>query len=143
MTTHVETVREEDLVGPVRRWMASGVPAASHGGWPVVDPLGRLAGIVTRKDLSRPEIKDDARVATVTRRPAKVAHPDEPLRAALDRMVAHDVGRLPVVAADGVTLLGILTRSDVLRAFRARASEDVTSAGRLPRRWRLRTRKLF
>ncbi|MFO0751498.1 MAG: chloride channel protein, partial [Myxococcota bacterium] len=142
MTRHVETLRADDLVGPVRRWLATAAPAAAHGGWPVIDSIGRLVGLVTRKDLAQSSVTDVARVGSIARRPVMVGHSDEPVRVALDRMVANDIGRLPVVASeDAAKLVGILTRSDVLRAFRGPASDDVIAEGKLAGRWRLRPRR--
>ncbi|MHC1582651.1 MAG: CBS domain-containing protein [Candidatus Syntropharchaeia archaeon] len=46
-----------------------------------------------------------------------VVYPDESLEDALHRIVAYDIGRLPVVDRENPRkLLGIITRSDITRA---------------------------
>jgi len=46
-----------------------------------------------------------------------VVHPDESLLAALDRMTNHGIGRLSVVSKEDGRLVGILTRTDITRAY--------------------------
>jgi CBS-domain-containing membrane protein len=46
------------------------------------------------------------------------------VRQAADHLVNHDIGRLPVVRRDQPgRVVGIVTRSDILSAFRHRATE--------------------
>lgn len=85
---------------------------------PVVDG-GRMVGIVTDRDL-RLALEPDGRPAgasvedVMTRSPIEVA-PGTPIESAAALLSEHRIGCLPVVE-DGV-LVGILTESDVLRAF--------------------------
>jgi CBS-domain-containing membrane protein len=53
--------------------------------------------------------------------------PHRTLREAADLMVSEKVGRLPVVAALGHELLGIVTRSDLLGAHERRLDESQRS----------------
>jgi tRNA nucleotidyltransferase (CCA-adding enzyme) len=78
---------------------------------------GRVVGIVSRRDVAAAEKqgKLDRTVAGRMTRAVISIGPDAPLEDALARMEEHDVGRLPVIE-DG-RLLGILTRTDVLRAL--------------------------
>lgn len=87
---------------------------------------GRLVGIVTAGDLRRglPRLDDPwaftaqvgrMRVQDVMRSPVLTARADEDLRPALARMLDGRVGGLPVLDRNG-TLVGMLTRKDVLRA---------------------------
>jgi len=129
MTTAVETVAEslparrllELFYGPGQR--------AKHQGYPVVNDRGRLVGMVTRSDLGRLSARDDLtnlKVADLmgSRAPI-VALPDERLRDAAERMLAAGVGRLPVVtAAASDRVVGMLSRSDVLKALARRAEEE-------------------
>jgi chloride channel protein, CIC family len=90
-----------------------------HTGYPVVDPEGKLAGIVTRRDLSRhlADGKGAEPLATVVPGLVITAFPDEMLHRARDRIFQQEIGRLVVVdPEDRRTILGILTRSDLLRA---------------------------
>ncbi len=86
-----------------------------HGGLPVLEK-GRLAGLVTRKDVDK-AVRHGLAHAPVkgfmTRDPVTVA-PDLDLFA-LERLLAKaGIGRVPVVEGD--TLVGIVTRKDLLRA---------------------------
>ncbi len=90
-----------------------------HTGYPVVDAEGRLAGIVTRRDLSKHlhagRGKDP--LSTVVSGLCITAFPHEMLYRARDRLYQQDIGRLVIVdPADRMKVLGILTRSDLLRA---------------------------
>jgi chloride channel protein, CIC family len=91
-----------------------------HQGYPVVGVDGRLVGVVTRSELMelpRPDELGRLVVASLLARPPVVAHPDETCRTAAERMAREGVGRLPVVAReDPGRLIGILTRSDLLKA---------------------------
>jgi CIC family chloride channel protein len=121
MSTEVRTV---PLSLPLSRLFDS--MNRSHGGryrgYPVVDDLGRLCGMVTRSDLPEPALRDELGwliVADVMGcRPLIVAWPDEPVRAVAERMRAAGVGQLPVVLPQSTDhIVGIVSRSDVLKAL--------------------------
>ncbi|HEY9723083.1 MAG TPA: CBS domain-containing protein [Oscillatoriaceae cyanobacterium] len=81
---------------------------------------GRVVGLVSRRDLDRALHHGLAHVPVkgfMTRELVTVA-PDAPLSEIQALLVAHDIGRLPVMR-DGA-LLGIVTRTDVLRVLYAR-----------------------
>lgn len=100
-----------------------------HQGFPVLDPEGRLYGMVSMQDLHRTlqrfhEEEDKPRslksmtVAEVATPDPVVAHPDEPIWQAIRKMAPRDLARLPVVARDDPgRLLGMISRSDILRAY--------------------------
>ncbi len=97
-----------------------------HGGFPVV--FGdHLLGIVTLQDVTA--VPADRRAAVTIR---EVMTPREQLRtitvedsayAAFQRMMAEAVGRLPVLDEHG-TLVGIVTRSDLLHVLRLRGDPE-------------------
>ncbi|HUR79603.1 MAG TPA: chloride channel protein [Thermoanaerobaculia bacterium] len=99
--------------------------SASHQGFPVVDAKGELVGVITRRDifdLSRPA---DTRVGSVLSRPPAIIYLDNSLREAADQMVREKVGRLPVVERSNPHhVVGIITRSDLLRAHERRLAES-------------------
>lgn len=87
----------------------------------------RLVGIISDRDLLRvagtPEHlpKDDVGerpLRTLMRSPVYSAAPDTPVREVAHVMFHEHVGSMPVCDAEGA-LVGILTRSDVLRALLA------------------------
>ncbi|MEA4906759.1 MAG: chloride channel protein, partial [Anaerolineaceae bacterium] len=93
----------------------------NHGG-PVCNANHELVGMFTLKDLDKAS-EDQVDFLTETigdccTRKLIVAYPDEPLSTALRRMSFKDIGRLPVVERENPShLLGLLRRSDVIRAY--------------------------
>jgi CBS domain-containing protein len=98
-------------------------------GAPVVDH-GRVAGVITRRDLLVPTVLDEPfnaqatgrwihptglRVSDLMTNEPVTAEPSCPLVQAVRTMLDHGVNRLPVVDHAGRPL-GVLTRDDVLRA---------------------------
>jgi CBS domain-containing protein len=85
---------------------------------------GGLAGIVTLSDVGRVprENWDGARVTDIMTRWSDLARvgPDEEVDAALDVLHQREVNQLPVVEADGRTVVGLLTRAGILRMIDTR-----------------------
>jgi tRNA nucleotidyltransferase (CCA-adding enzyme) len=123
---------ESRAVGQVHDWMTAPVftltPETSmqmalqalrkrgiHGA-PVVEE-GRLLGMLSMRDrrrLKKPG-HDQHAVTAFMSHPVQTISPDQSLAEAAHRMVKHDIGRLPVVAAG--KLVGIITRSDAMGHF--------------------------
>ncbi|NBV20642.1 MAG: chloride channel protein [Proteobacteria bacterium] len=78
----------------------------------------RLVGIITQGDIVRglrQTLNDE--ITEAGSRDLVVAFPDEPLHDALSKMLARDVGRLPVVERDDPTrVVGYLGRASILSA---------------------------
>jgi len=69
----------------------------------------------------------DTPLRALIRRPPSAIFPDMSLRDAADHMVREDVGRLPVVDRDDPRrLIGIITRSDLLKVHAKRLDEERT-----------------
>ncbi len=96
---------------------------------PVLDDAGKLAGIVSERDLLRPDYVDsdpnvsgyfalDNKVkvsAAMTGEPVTVS-PEMEVAEALSLFLYHRFGALPVIDDEG-TLVGILSTIDMLWAF--------------------------
>jgi CBS domain-containing protein len=86
----------------------------------LADATGRLTGIVTRGDLMRALQRDPAgtaRLGEIASGPPVVVHSDDTLAAALEKMLARNIGRLPVVdRTDPAQVVGHLGRAEILAA---------------------------
>jgi predicted transcriptional regulator len=80
-----------------------------------------MTGIITRSDIMK-ALQDhtnpsDLTVADIAQSQVIVTYPDEPLRSAVDAMLQHDVGRLPVVSRENPKqVLGMIGRASVMIA---------------------------
>lgn len=133
------TVSATSTVGELRAWVDSGRPGSTHGGYPVTGSDGRLVGIVTRRDLANPGWDARKTLAEVLHQLPRYVYEETTVRQAADHMVNHGIGRLPVLSrSTPPQIVGILTRSDVLSAFRHRVRETQPQAPtvRFPRVFR-------
>jgi CIC family chloride channel protein len=119
MTQTVETVPKDMTIVE----LADVITHSHRNGFGVLDEQGKLFGIVTLSDLERALIDKQpgktlvADIAT-TWPHLKVSFPDETIGDALSHMGTKGLGRLPVVSReDPYHLLGILWRSDIIRAY--------------------------
>jgi CBS domain-containing protein len=114
-------VREVDtLPGDLRIAEAIAVlQEGRHRIYPVLDDVGRPIGLVSRGDALRwltegghaaERLADQVSDADVPR-----AYPDEVVARAVERMVAADQGRLPVVDRTTGRLVGLVTRRHLLQ----------------------------
>lgn len=94
----------------------------------VDDPKDRgiPLGVVTDRDLVVEVLGNGLDPATTTvgslmRKPVIIAHESEDTTPVIERMRAHGVRRIPVVAREG-EVIGIITLDDLLRLFVADAS---------------------
>ena len=111
MSAPVRTIRPETTIADAQRLLLR----YGHSGLSVVDDRDALAGIISRRDLdiALHHGFGHARVKGYMSRNLKTITPTTPLHEIERLMVTHDVGRLPVL--DGDRLVGIVTRTDVLR----------------------------
>ena len=118
------TLTTSDDLGEVRRWLASDDAQARYLGYPVLDPAGRVRGLLTRAQLLERGNAQAQHVGDLVTRAPVVVHEEHSLREATDHMVEHGVGSVLVVARDDPgRLLGLLTRGDVVTAHSRRLSE--------------------
>jgi CIC family chloride channel protein len=98
--------------------------------WVVVDDADHLVGLVTRGDLVRALEREDSEGATILdlgSRRLVVTHTDELLEEATAKMIANDIGRLPVVdRADPTRLVGLLGRAGVMAVWLHATREEQT-----------------
>ena len=105
---------------------------------PVVDARGALVGVVTDRDLrhylfspgvfkalgsvSADAVLKAATVNDVMSRPAISVGPDDDLETAVNIMLEHRIGSLPVV--DQARVVGIITETDLLRRIVTACSRE-------------------
>jgi H+/Cl- antiporter ClcA/CBS-domain-containing membrane protein len=128
----VVTLRASDRLRDVREWLASAAPGSSHQGFPVVDARDQLVGVLTRRDLVGSTVDLSTPLSALVRRAPVVVFTDNSLRDAADQMVRAAVGRLPVVErAAPRTVVGMLSRSDLLGAHAGRLAAGTMQRGRV------------
>lgn len=95
------------------------IEESRHHGFPVTEN-DQLIGVVTFDDLAKIPVEERSKIKVkeILTKGLIVTYPDESVQTALDKMYENNVGRLPVVdRADPNRLVGIITRSDVVRAY--------------------------
>lgn len=84
---------------------------------PVVNASGKLVGIASNRDIARAFSKigrSSVRISSVMSESVITAGEDTSIVEAIERMLEHKIGCLPVVG-DGGELRGIVTETDCLR----------------------------
>ncbi|MDG6899876.1 MAG: CBS domain-containing protein [Nitrososphaerota archaeon] len=114
MNNAVVTLSSSDSVGAAYQVVVE----KGYRGIPIVDGE-KLVGIVTVSDLMRiPRERMDATpLKEVMTQNVLVAHIDDTMLTALETMTNNGIGRLPVVSTDSSRLVGIVTRTDIMRAY--------------------------
>jgi len=122
MTTKVVTTRPDDSVTRIWDLMVE----KDFTGLPVVKD-GKLIGMITRFDM----LKGTARIGKESERrsadsmqmpvekfmssPLYSVKPEDSMKAAIELMLKHNVGRMSVV--DGTQLVGIVDRNDLIKSY--------------------------
>lgn len=122
MTRQVHTVRSDVRLKDVVEAMQQ----SRHGGYPVLDEEGRLAGMVTLSDIRAVPLERRLQtpVSSAMSTGLAVLTPDLTLADAALLMARRGVGRIPVVDPhDRTRLVGLVSRSDVLRSYPSRLAE--------------------
>ena len=139
MSTHVIAVRQTASY----KDMAAMLRAQRVSAFPVLDDHNKVIGVVSESDLLTKEAlegtapgmyqsmtsqREHARAGAVTAaelmtKPPVTIGPDEPVIQAARLMYSRRLKRLPVISDDG-TLIGIVTRADVLSVY-SRPDADI------------------
>jgi chloride channel protein, CIC family len=135
MDKNIQTVSANMKLTELSDRLAQGDPGLNRRqGTLIADDQNRLVGIITRGDIVRALRQDRTGVMTVSDAGSTnltVAFPDEPLHAALTKMLNRNVGRLPVVERDKPTqVVGYLGRAAILSArMKLHEEENVLQRG--------------
>jgi len=129
-TRAVVTLQTTQTLAEVRRWFNEGLRDMQHQGYPVIDEEGHVRGVLTRRTLLDPQWSYTLTLGELVLREPIVVKESHSLREAADHMVAQNVGRLIVVGDQAPhTLVGILTRGDIL-ATHGRRLQETGQSGR-------------
>jgi predicted transcriptional regulator len=122
----VVSLQAKQTVAEVRSWIEDGADGATHQGFPVIDERGVLVGVLTRKDLTDPALPASEPLHRLIKQIPRFVYDDCTLREATEHLVNHNIGRLPVVARSCPgQVIGMLTRSDILSAYRQSVAEHL------------------
>lgn len=126
MSSPVRTILPETTIDEAQRILLR----YGHSGLSVVDAVGQLVGIVSRRDIdiALHHGFSHAPVKGYMTTNLKTISPETTLPEIQDLMVTYDIGRLPVLAAG--QLVGIVTRTDILREMhqeKARGNQGANS----------------
>ena len=130
MSSPVRSIRPETSVGEAHRILLR----YGHSGLSVVDTGDRLAGIISRRDIdiALHHGFSHAPVKGYMTPQLKTIAPDTLLPEIEALMVTYDIGRLPVL--ENGQLVGIVTRTDVLRELHQQKGRDTGSSAQLSHR---------
>jgi CBS domain-containing protein len=129
MDNNAPTIPSSMSVGELAERIARRDPeVCRHQAMLVVDGHGHLEAIITRGDVLRALDREPSGVASVLESGSSklvVTYPDETLSEATDKMLRHDIGRLPVVdRANPKQIVGYLGRPNVMAARLRRMEEE-------------------
>jgi tRNA nucleotidyltransferase (CCA-adding enzyme) len=85
---------------------------------------GEICGVLSKRDVTRAQKADKLHLPVsshMTHHVVTIA-PEEPVEDAFSLMIAHDVGRLPVVKHGQI--MGIISRSDLIRTLYMKHADD-------------------
>jgi len=128
MSRDVVTIGVGATVAEARTVLADG----PHSAYPLVTTDGTLAGMVSRSDLLADGVPDTDAVDDLATTDVVAIAPSASVLEALETIVREGVEHVPVVH-DG-SLVGICTRTDVLRARARKINEERPAAPSLRRR---------
>ncbi len=125
MQSQVETLPTHFTLHQVKQEFSK----SQHRGFPVVDK-GKLVGIITYKDITdlhQQNLPENTPLREfMTQQPITI-HPDDPLSQVLFLLGKYKPSRLPVV--EGRHLVGIITRSDIIKAELSYISSEENQVG--------------
>ena len=128
MIRNVDSLTAALTVADAVRFYSTDMPR--HKSYPVVDGKGRVLAMISRASAlgwaDDPEAQELTLGEAVDGSSLLSGYEDETVGALADRMIAHDVGRVPILSRATNRLVGLVSRRDLLKV-RARLSQQETS----------------
>ena len=128
MTTDVVTIASDATAADA----ADIVGATGHNVLPVIDQEGRLAGVIARSDLMGVDTLRTGPIGSLARTDVVTVTREATVGDASRLMMAEGVDHLPVVEGGNV-LVGMCTRTDILKAARLALAAESREAGWISR----------
>ena len=124
MTREVSTVHRDMTVEQLIKKMME----ERHSGYPVMDDQEQLVGCVTMEDIesASSEAAQRRKISDIMTAEIISVTPQTDLHEAFRQLSEADIGRLMVVD-EGDELVGILTRSDIMKAYRLKTLHEKKS----------------
>lgn len=122
MSSPVETIRETASLRDALRWMAK----TGHSGAPVTNERGSAVGLVSFDELREAHVNgepspEDRPLHEIMRRSFPILRLTDSLAEAVRRMQVEDADRVLIMAPEGGSPLGIITKGDVLKIYRKKS----------------------
>ena len=129
MNHKVRTVKLEDDLEYVQDLMLE----KQHFALPILDESRKLLGIISIQDLRKIDKKErksltvkDLYTNDKQIRNVEVAYPEETVHQLIQRMQEKHISNLPVIKSDGGReLVGIISKSDLIKAYKQIVSEEL------------------
>jgi chloride channel protein, CIC family len=105
------------------------IKSSTHRGFPVLDNMGRLKGIITHQDINNAMNAGNSHepVEKFMTTDLVCCFPEETLRSALEKMGERNIGRIPVVEHNNPEhLLGLITRKGIISGYNLRLQRKVS-----------------
>jgi tRNA nucleotidyltransferase (CCA-adding enzyme) len=124
MSAPVKTIRDTATLSEAQSLLIH----FGHNGLPVLDARSRLVGMLSRRDLdkARHHALADESVASLMSKQVIQAEETTKLSDLESLMVRHSIGRIPIMRS--AKLVGIVTRTDLIRAKHQRSQPQDTRA---------------
>ncbi|MBE0425428.1 MAG: CBS domain-containing protein [Nitrospirae bacterium] len=115
MKRNVTSAKKNDPAKDIAMQLVSGL----FSGMPITDDKGRVIGVVTEHDLLN-QVREEKDLLKLTAEDVMQKNPitvdvNTPLIHVLDIMLENGILRIPVT--DGLHLVGIISRSDILKTI--------------------------
>ena len=125
-TAVVTTFTAEETIESAWESLSSGKPEFHHQGYPILDSHEEPMGVFTYKDLMKSRGGDKKTLGDlITRSPVFISETAS-LARARDTLVQEKIGRLLVIHPRNGKLSGIVTRTDILRAYSMNLNAETT-----------------
>ena len=119
MASPVDTLPAHLSVAEVVQFFTALNGPRRHKSYPVIDPSGRMLGMVSRTDALGWMVEKECGTGTLAEQLAGreliVGYEDEPVGRLADRMAETQLGRIPILRRADSALVGLVARRDILR----------------------------